>query len=188
MDTSASRLVDRMEESELIVGQLLTPLTKFANWGGVFAVDNGAYSAFHERRFISLLRRNEDNVSRCLFVTVTDIVGSHARTLDLWRFRRRWVSSIWPLAFVAQDGAEAGYIPWDDIAAIFIGGLDPWKDSKSAVDIVKTAKILGKHSHVGRVNSLDRYKRFRDAGADTCDGSGISRFSHMLEKIEKGNL
>jgi len=76
-------------------------------------------------------------------------------------------------------------IPWDEMRAVFIGGCDPWKDSKAAADIVATAKTLGVHVHVGRVNTPRRFKHFTDLGADTCDGSGVARYDWMLEKIER---
>jgi hypothetical protein len=151
----------------------------------VFAIDNGAYSGFDRLAFSSLLQREDLHKERCLFVSVPDIVGSARRTLEIWRHRHRIVSG-WPLALVMQDGMEDMDIPWDDLSAVFIGGCDPWKDSKAAVDIVKAAKTLQKHAHVGRVNTLKRYKLFAEAGADTCDGSGVAMYDHMLDDIARG--
>jgi hypothetical protein len=88
-------------------------------------------------------------------------------------------------ALVAQDGLEDLDIDWRSVDAIFIGGGDPWKDSKSSLDIVRTAKIMGKHVHIGRVNTPRRFIRFHDIGADTCDGSGVVRYSHMLADIKR---
>jgi hypothetical protein len=76
-------------------------------------------------------------------------------------------------------------IPWSDLAAVFIGGRDPWKDSQASQDIVKAAKVLGVHVHVGRVNAFKRFRLFHDLGADTCDGSGIAMYDHMLKDIEE---
>jgi len=176
--------VERKNESSLVGGQLLTPLTNYRNWGGKYAIDNGAFSTFHADAFVRQLARNEASRADCFFVTVPDIVGSAQRTIELWRYRRRWVGEEWPLAFVAQDGQEMLPIPWNEMAAVFIGGGDPWKDSKAAQDIVKTATRLGIHVHVGRVNTPKRYDLFADLGADTCDGSGVARYDHMLENIE----
>jgi hypothetical protein len=78
-------------------------------------------------------------------------------------------------------------IPWDEMNAIFIGGGDPWKDSKASQDIVKTAVTLGVWVHVGRVNTPRRFELFDELGADSCDGSGIAMYDHMLEKIERRN-
>lgn len=87
-------------------------------------------------------------------------------------FDSRWADK---LALVAQDGIEDSEIPWDEFTWIFIGGRDPWKDSQASQDIVRTAKTLGKFVHVGRVNDPDRWERFAELGADTCDGSGVSK-------------
>lgn len=170
---------------ELVAGQLLTPLTRYKNAGGVFAIDNGAFSGFRRQEFEALLNRDYDNKHRCIFVTIPDVVASARRTLEIWQHRCAFAKE-WPLAFVVQDGMEDLEIPWHEMAAVFIGGGDPWKDSKSSLDIVRTAKILGKHVHVGRVNTLKRYRRFSEIGADTCDGSGVAMYDHMLDDIAQG--
>jgi hypothetical protein len=186
MDTQQDTLRKRMAESDLISGQLLTPLTGYANWGGQFAIDNGAFSGFDRVKFAKCLNRNLKHNEQCLFVAVMDIVGSARRTLELFHARYEIMPELtgWPLAFVAQDGAEDIDIPWAEIAAVFIGGKDPWKDSHAAMDIVKTAKIMEKHTHVGRVNTVSRFRRFDEIGADTCDGSGVAMYDHMLQRIE----
>lgn len=185
MDTQQDTLRKRMAESDLISGQLLTPLTGYANWGGQFAIDNGAFSGFPEDKFRRLLARQESRKDACLFVTCPDIVGAARRSVELFRERRRWIPEGWPVALVAQDGLENVDIPWKEMNAVFVGGKDPWKDSDAAADIVRTAKILGIWVHVGRVNSPKRFDHFSELGADTCDGSGIARYDHMLERIER---
>ena len=112
-----------------------------------------------------------------------DIVGSARRTLEVF-FRIKEKATGWPIALVAQDGSEDLDFPWDEIDALFIGGSTEWKDSRHAADLVKAGKMLEKHVHVGRVNTPDRWKRFNDIGADTCDGSGIVKYDHMLPKVE----
>jgi hypothetical protein len=44
--------------------------------------------------------------------------------------------------------------------------------------------MLGKWVHVGRVNEPRRLNNWLDA-ADSIDGSGISRYDHMLEAVLK---
>lgn len=187
VDTSPANMA-KFVSSDLFAGQLLTPLTCYANWGGVFAIDNGAFSRFHEQEFASLLSRSVDKAQDCLFVACPDIVGSHRRTREIWMRRHIWFDRHpafrRKLAFVAQDGAENGDIPWDDMGAVFIGGRDPWKDGQAVADIVKTAKTLGIHTHIGRVNTPKRFLHFHRLGADTCDGSGIAMYDHMLKAIE----
>jgi hypothetical protein len=92
------------------------------------------------------------------------------------------------LALACQDGQEHLPIPWDSIAAVFIGGSTSWKASHHVIHIIKAAKILQKHVHVGRINDPLRWKHFEDLGADSCDGTGISRYSHMRQAIKNRNL
>ena len=184
MDVSACKIAKQQVVSDLVSGQLITPLTQYLNWGGEFAIDNGAFSGFNAAAFAGLLVREAGNRERCLFVAMPDIVGNARRTLELWRYRHDFAMG-WPLALVAQDGIEDLDIPWDELHAIFIGGGDPWKDSRAAQDVVRTAKVLRKHVHVGRVNTVRRFRLFAELGADTCDGSGLARYDHMLEDIER---
>ena len=180
--------VERKRASHLVRGQLLTPLTRYSNWGGEFAVDNGAFSGFNADGFRALVAREESNLERCLFVTCPDIVGAARRTLELFAERHRWIPAGWPVALVAQNGIEDLEIPWSLFRCIFIGGIDPWKESKAVADLIKTAQIFGKHVHVGRVNTPKRFNYFDALGADTCDGSGVAMYDHMLEKIERSRL
>ena len=181
--------VERKAESPLVGGQLLTPLTRYADWGGAYGIDNGAYSGFQAQAFESLLQRQLEHKERCLFVTCPDIVGNGRRTLELWLYRARFIPPKWrdKAALVVQDGMEDLQIMWEDIHCLFVGGNDPWKESQAAADLVRAAKTLGKHTHAGRVNTPKRYDHFAELGVDTCDGSGVAMYDHMLKKIERRN-
>lgn len=174
---------------ELVRGQLLTPLTRYKNWGGVFAIDNGAYSGLNRDGFFRLLKANEANMSKCLFVAVPDIVGNARRTHELYGMitqeeaLKPW-TKIW--AYVAQDGLEDMHVNWYEIQTLFVGGTDRFKDSSAAYDLVKTAKALDIPVHVGRVNTIKRYRKYAQLGADTCDGSGVAMYDHMLRDIKNG--
>ena len=172
-------------DSDLIRGQLLTPLTNYKIWDGEYGIDNGAYSGFDSDAFQRLLKRARPHVDRCLFVTVPDIVGNARRTLELWKHRHEFIPPRWKYALVAQDGIEDLDIPWPELDVLFIGGMDPWKHSRAADDVIRTSLTLGKPVHVGRVNTPKRFKRFDELGCATCDGTGASIFSdEMLGKIE----
>src|SRR6266403_3762057 len=168
------------------VGQLLTPLTRFPlQYPAMpWAIDNGAFAGFEEKSFLSLLQREEHHKVRCLFVAAPDVVGSARRTLECfegWRGRL----ATWPTALVIQDGQQDLPIPWNDIAAVFIGGTTQFKISDHASHCIKAAKILGQWAHVGRVNDPARFEHFEELGADSIDGTGLSRYSHMREAISK---
>jgi len=171
---------------ELVRGQLLTPLTRYAIGEHPFGIDNGAFTRFDSAAFTRLLDRAQPHRDRCLFVAMPDVVGNGRRTLEVfgdWADR----CAAWPVALVAQDGIEGLDIPWSQFAAIFIGGSTGWKMSQAAADICKAAIIANKHIHVGRVNTPARYAHFQRLGAHTCDGSGVSRFSWMLDRIRRGD-
>lgn len=166
------------------VGQLLTPLTRYRlrDPARPWAIDNGAFANFDGAAFLSLLAREDHHRERCLFVTVPDVVASARRTLEVfdhWKPRLRG----WKLALACQDGQEHLPIPWDDIAAVFIGGSTNWKASPHATQIIKAAKAIGKWAHVGRVNHAQRYEHFEKLGADSIDGTGLARYSHMRKAI-----
>jgi hypothetical protein len=170
------------------VGQLLTPLTRYKlrDPGRPWAIDNGGFVGVDIAAFFALLAREEHHKEKCLFVTVPDVVASARRTLEIFE---RWKDKIagWPLALACQDGQENLPIPWDDISAVFIGGSTNWKCSDYAAHIVRAAKLLGKHVHIGRVNSPARWLHFEKMGADTADGTGIARYSHMRREIAGRN-
>ncbi len=89
----------------------------------------------------------------------------------------------WPLALACQDGQEHLPIPWDQIAAVFIGGSSNWKCGPHAVHIIKAAQAMGLWTHVGRVNDPGRFEHFAGLGVDSIDGTGLARYSHMREAI-----
>lgn len=172
------------------VGQLLTPLTRYRLRSEIFAIDNGGFNELDIPGLKALLKREHDNRGKCLFVSMPDIVGSAQRTTELfWHFHKDPDFSGWRLAFVCQDGQENLPIPWDFIDAVFIGGSTTWKISMHVVQIIKTAKILGKHVHVGRVNTPERWSWFEKHGADSADGTGLARYTHMRKAIaERGKV
>jgi hypothetical protein len=168
------------------VGELFTPLNGFSpkRPGGPFAIDNGAFARFDPYAFRMLLNKHEDRRHLCKFVAVPDVVGSARRTSEVFE---RWYDELcrWPLAYVCQDGQEDLPIPWDLISAVFIGGSTSWKMSPHAAACVKAAKALGKWAHFGRVNTPGRFEYAEGLGCDSVDGTGLSRYSWMRERIHR---
>jgi hypothetical protein len=109
---------------------------------------------------------------RCLFLAGGDVVGNALDTLETYTEFEHYFDG-WPLAYVAQNGAEYLPIP-ATCAAVFIGGDTAWKCSMAAVSVIRRSQVAGKHIHIGRVNWGDRYRVFRVlAGSEdfTCDGT-----------------
>lgn len=171
------------EHPDFVAGQLIVPSRTRRNWGGLFALDNSAFVSFDADRFRRLQQNNVEHRERCLFATCPDIPGNMRRTLEIWRHRDRF-SAGFDLCLVLQNGAEDLAIPWSETPAVFIGGIDPWKESAACTDLIRTAKIFGLHVHCGRVNQIKRFEYMAQRGVDTCDGSGVARFGfHQLLQI-----
>ena len=169
------------------LGHLLTPqmgndIGSLIRSGLPWACDNSAFSNPDDTKFWNMAIDAWDWMRHCPpdWVAVPDSVCNHSETLRLFH---DWVA-MWnyeldtipfPLAFVLQNGADIDSVPWDQIAAVFVGGDDDFKLNKCH-DLVAYAKAIGKLVHVGRVNSLKRIKYAVDIGADSIDGSGFSMF------------
>jgi hypothetical protein len=67
---------------------------------------------------------------------------------------------------------------------VFVGGDTPWKLATMA-RLARLAHPRGAICHVGRVNSARRVRLCMAAGADSFDGSGVSRFAAALPPVER---
>lgn len=168
------------------VEQLFTPLTrrKPQRPEQHFAIDNGAFANFDPDEFRRHLEKHHARRDLCRFVAVPDVVGDARRTAEVFPFWQKELAG-WRLAYVCQNGQEHIPIPWADIAAVFIGGDTEWKEGRYAAGCIKAAKALGKWVHVGRINTPARFEHFAKLGADSCDGTGLARYSHMREAIHR---
>lgn len=115
---------------------------------------------------------------RCLFAVAPDVYPSAAASLarsrqyfDLFR------EMGFPVALVAQDGAEQLDLPWEDFDVLFLGGehrtpsRTEWKVGRAAEALAHEARRHGLWVHMGRVNSLKRMKRAREMGCNSADGT-----------------
>lgn len=162
-------------------GRLLVPdhfprAAATARAGIPWAADNGCFQGLNAKRYRRMLRTIR-GLPGCLFVAVPDVVADASRTLELWE---EWADEVsnagQPLALVAQDGLTVGGAPWDEFAALFIGGSTEWKVGPDAERLVREAKRLGKHVHMGRVNGKRRFAYARSIGCDSVDGTSFSRW------------
>lgn len=181
LDCSRKKINDYSEKYNYDFWQLRTPLTAYALSGKPYGLDNGCFSRFPKKTWVKQL--NDAQLDKPIFVTLPDIVGSAARTLDLFDIFKHHAHGL-PRALVLQDGINNHRIPWDEIDAVFVGGSDEFKTSDEAINAAKMAKMLNKWVHVGRVNTAERVNQWIGLG-DSLDGSGISKFDHMLENVLK---
>lgn len=151
-----------------------------------YALDNGAWGAFlrgqpwNEEAFVRLVGEMGE---RSDFVVVPDVVSDRLATLErasVWLPRlaglRRYVA--------VQDG-----MTWTDVeplvpdlAGLFVGGSTAWKLSTMA-DWGGFCRARGLRLHVGRVNSARRIRLCGDAGANSFDGSVVSRYARVKLRL-----
>jgi len=156
------------------IGLLCQPKTHLPKSGWVWAADNGCFGKkWLEADWFRFLNKELPR-SGCLFAAVPDVVGDHHATLNRWKHYHDKVRALrYPVAFVAQNGANIQNMPWDEMDCVFIGGNTEWKLSPAAYDIARHAKEIGKWVHVGRVNSLKRMRLWKGLG-DSADGTFLA--------------
>lgn len=179
LDLSPAMINDRAARHGFDPWQLRTPLTKNALHGAPYGLDNGCFGGRLPKAWFRLL--DEAKTNPPLWATSPDVVGSARRTLELFPLFAKVMWGV-PRALVLQDGIGDFDIPWDEIVCVFIGGSDNFKSSDEAMQAAITARLLNKWVHVGRVNNAFRALQWVDI-ADSIDGSGISKYDHMLKNV-----
>jgi hypothetical protein len=166
---------------------------KIAEWEGTWAADNGCFNAqWTPHVWLDWLEKMGDTPG-CLFAVVPDRLADAVATRQMFSEWGTIVSELgYPPAYVAQNGATPSTIPWDEIACVFIGGDTAWKLGPQAEAIVRYGRRLGVWTHMGRVNSLRRFRIAADWGVDSCDGTYLKfgpdvntvRLVKMLNRVE----
>jgi len=159
-------------------GYLHVPGQRVYRFDRVWACDNGAFSGLDVAAFVAMVDACPPD-DKCLFLVVPDVVANWEATVAQWV---RWEPRLraYPLAIVLQDGVTASAVPWDDCAAVFIGGSTRFKMSGEARTIASYALARGKWVHMGRVNGQDRFRYAASIGVQSVDGSSFSRFPDTL--------
>jgi len=161
--------------------QLRTPLTQYATDSLElihYGLDNGAFTRFDPKTFERMARAAKTD-PLCDWIVLPDQVADAYSTTALFE---HWVQRLDlqdKRAYVLQDGATLGMVPWAQIECLFVGGTDAFRDSSRCWEIVLEAKSQGKIIHIGRVNTPRRIV-YWDRVADSFDGSGIARFEETL--------
>lgn len=178
-------------------GLLVQPLTGLREKIGssVWAADNGCFSRpdeFDAASFLDWLRSHD--LARCLFATAPDVLADASETTRRSEFvlpllRESGIRA----AYVAQDGLTTTTTPWSAFDALFIGGTTEWKYSSDAYKLARSARVMGKWIHVGRVNSEKALQRARWLGADSVDGNFLkfapdSNVRRLVRWFRQGHL
>lgn len=171
------------------LGVLLTPANGNREWWDsemVWACDNDCFKRLDAPAYLRLLARVVKFQSRPAWVACPDVVGNAAETVRRFGVWQPLLAELGlPVAFVGQDGLRAEQVPWERIAAFFVGGSTAWKLSDDALALTRAAHERGKLCHFGRVNSARRIlwvaRAMRDGRGwcDTIDGGSASRWGDV---------
>lgn len=170
---------------------IISPAGVLRTEGFHYALDNGAWSAFTQKRawdedaFCDALDRFGSGAD---FVVVPDIVLGGLDSLKLSRTWIRACTDHAPRALIAvQNGIEPVHVGemLGPNVGLFVGGDTAWKE-RTMAEWAHLAYRCGSYCHVGRVNSQRRLRLVQMAGADSFDGSGPSRMVKHLEQMERG--
>lgn len=170
-------------------GVMISPASRGKPVEGMrYAIDNGAWSAFVKGTkwdagaFLKLM---EAAASDADFAVVPDIVGGGLSSLER---SAQWIPRLrgsCRLLLPVQDGmTQADVEPLlRGGVGIFLGGTTQWKlDTMIAWGSLAASK--GLYLHVGRVNTARRLSLCAAAGADSFDGSSVSKFSRTLAELD----
>lgn len=155
---------------------------KAVNYGSVWGMDNGCFKEYNPTAILNMLKKSQ-GIPGCLFAVVPDVVCDAQSTLLLFN---AWIGTYqrygYPPCLVAQNGIEDTCIPWDSMAALFIGGCNLFKYSDLVRKLVAEAKQRGKWVHMGRVNSWRRIQYAIEIGCDSFDGTGHALYPENIRK------
>ena len=156
----------------------------FPNWAdntpAPYALDNGAWSCFQAQKpfdsdaFLWAYQRIGSGAD---WIVAPDIVGDGAQSLQL---TKSWLPKLkHPKILIAvQDGmtpADVGPLI-DNGRGVFLGGSTEYKLQTMPM-WGRFCRARGCHFHVARVNTVKRLKASQFAGANSIDGSMVSRFN-----------
>ena len=169
---------------------MLTPENPTPRQGLRFAIDNGAWGCkqrgekFDSRAFLKLVDRCAGQAD---FVVIPDIVEGGMESL---MFSISWIpklSHVVKLLLPVQDGMEpfavGNVLRNCRNMGIFLGGSTEWK-LREMYPWGLVAATMGRHYHVGRVNTRRRIQLAAEAGAHSFDGTSVSRYSKSLPALE----
>lgn len=161
----------RMRDGE--IGAIVTPAQGNRIDGiPVWCADNGRFGTgwpgYHRwLRWLTGLP-----LTGCAFALAPDTPFDAAATLREAARPLRAIRDLgYPAALAAQNGIEHLAVPWDDFDVLFLGGDTAWKLGPAVRRLAAEARERGKGVHMGRVNSLRRYRYAEAIGCTSVDGT-----------------
>lgn len=168
---------------------LLSPAGSLNPKGRPYALDNGAWTAHQQGTEFDTdaFMRAVDKVGEFAeWIVLPDIVMGGQRSLDL---SLSWLEKLAGLParllIAVQNGIEV-----DDVRSylnpsvgIFVGGDTAWKEQTTPT-WGSLARRRNCYLHVGRVNSQRRIGICAAAGADSFDGTSVTRYAVTMRPLD----
>lgn len=155
-----------------------------------YALDNGAWADFrlgrdfNDDRFKALVDRLGGAAD---WIVAPDIVAGGLSSL---RLSLVWLAPLLVRTKLVLVPVQDGLGPADLVnvvlpkrIGIFLGGSTEWKLANMQLWGEFCAE-QGVHYHVGRVNTAKRFRLAHMAGADSADGSSVSRYAVTLPGLD----
>lgn len=168
---------------------LVSAASCLRNEGFQYALDNGAWTAFQQRKpfddaaFSHALSKLGDAAD---WVVVPDIVMGGLASLEM---SLNWLPTVRSSTKRALLAVQDGFVAEDiepllgpDVG-VFVGGSTDWKEA-SMSDWARMCKRKGAWCHVGRVNTKRRIAKCASAGVTSFDGTSASRFSKTVPTLD----
>jgi hypothetical protein len=158
--------------------------------GFAYALDNGAWNDFRTERDFDAekFQRLVDKLGAGAdWIVAPDIVAGGARSL---RLSMVWLPQLLLRTKLTLIPVQDGMVPGDLVGivmpkrvGIFLGGSTEWKLATMR-QWGEFSADHGVHYHVGRVNTMRRFRLAHIAGADSVDGSSASRYAVTLPMMD----
>jgi hypothetical protein len=162
-----------------VLGCIITPEqgnVTFPDDGWDVIADNGSFSRRWEyRAWLAWLLDLPRSIRFAVAPDVFDPTGGpcHAETLERWRRYGPMIERHgFTPAFVCQIGSTPTSVP-TDAPVLFLGGTTAWKLGPVASAITATHR-RERWVHMGRVNSLRRFRAARSMGCHSADGTYLT--------------
>ena len=176
--TGTRRVIDQTQK--YYVGILMVEGWKNPDKWPYYAIDNGAYSAYVNKKewdpipFLRTISRARNYDRKPDFVVCPDIVAGGSDSLTHSVNWLRVLPRELPYYLAVQDGMElpevADVIRSHGFSGIFVGGTAEWK-VKTAESWCILAKELGVRCHIGRIGPGKKILWAERIGADSVDST-----------------
>ena len=168
---------------------LLSPAGLLNPRGRAYALDNGAWSAFQQDRAFdtdAFLRAVDLVGEHADWIVLPDIVLGGQRSLDLslsWLDKLKGIPT--RLLIAVQNGMQPDDVRCylNPMVGLFVGGDTAWKES-TCETWGSLARRRNCYLHVGRVNSQRRIGICAAAGADSFDGTSVTRYAVTMRPLD----